>query len=219
MPTVRVRIWAALSAPAVCLISVLVATSAAHAATIYVDPESKGGTCRNSHSVKQASKQSRPWCTLKYAFNKAPAGTKLDLRGGLHKAVLPTDVEGSPSKLTLTEHPGERAVLMQVRLNRCSRISFRRLTLRYVRLERCSGSSFIGNEVIAHGLWAYFSSDLRFIGNTLHDTDNGIIMGSNRGVLIERNDFRRINTKWKITNNEFTYLTQWALELNNVPRR
>jgi hypothetical protein len=162
-----------------------------------------------------------------------------------------------------------------------------------VRLERCSGSSFIDNEVTSHGLWAYFSSDLRFVGNKLHDTDNGIILGSDRRVLIERNDFRRIprpsykvdggdgiqantmvkltirkntfdefrahahtdsiefaasndqvtidsnvwhqcrgiitvphphrpaaysNTNWKIVNNEFTFLTQWALELNNVPK-
>jgi parallel beta helix pectate lyase-like protein len=146
--------------------------------------------------------------------------------------------------------------------------------------------------VTSHGLWAFFSNNLRFVGNTLHDTDNGIIMSSNRRVLIEGNDFRRIprpsykadggdgiqantmvkltirrntfdefpahphtdsiefagsndqvtidanvwhqcrgvisvphphrpapysNTNWKITNNEFTFLTQWALELNNVP--
>jgi hypothetical protein len=264
----------------------------AQAKTLYLDVASKGGRCKDSYSAGQAMKAKTPWCSVKKALNAAPPGSILDLRAGTYHSVSPPDMTRSPAKLTFRSHAGETATITQIRLVSCSKLAFRRLRIKYIRIEHCSGSSFIDNEVISEGLWAFFSDDLKLVGNKLHDTDNGMILTADKRVLVENNDFRNIprasikgpggdgiqaqsvsqltlrrnvfdkflahehtdsiefaasndhvtldsntfhqcrgiisvehpvfknafsNTKWKIVNNEFTDMTQWAFELNNVP--
>ena len=264
----------------------------AGARTLHVDPSSKGGPCSDSRSVAQAARASSPWCTLKRALNKAPAGSTLDLRGGTHRAVEPVDVPGRPSKLTLLGRAGEKPVVQGVRLTRCSRMKFRRLRLQYLRIERCNGSTIVDNDVTGGGLWVFFSKDVRVIDNRIHDSNEGLVLRFTERVTVHHNDFRHIptaqragpggdgiqatsvkqlmirdnvfaefrsahphvdsmefvnsndqvtlegnrfhqvrgpilvphviglkfsNTRWKIINNEFTNMAQWALQLINVP--
>ena len=180
-----------------CLLAVLGALcltlpATAEGAIFYVDPASKGGRCKDTHRVGQAIRRSTPWCSLRTAFNRAPAGSSLRLRSGVHRSVTPAQVSRRPARLTLSSHRGERAVLAGVFLKRCRGLAFKGLTLRYVRIEACSGTSFTDNDVNVGGLWAFFSNDLRFERNRLHDTDNGLVLKRVKRVRVEGNDFRRI---------------------------
>ncbi len=164
----------------------------AQARTLYLDVASKGARCKDGYSAGQATKAKTPWCSVKRALNAAPPGSILDLRAGTYRSVSPTDMTRSPAKLTFRSHEGETATIAQIRLLHCSKLAFKRLKIRYIRIERCSGSSFIANEVVSEGLWAFFSNDLTFVANKLHDTDNGLILTADKRVLVENNDFRSI---------------------------
>lgn len=178
----------------VALLAALCATvpATAQAKTLYLDVASMGGRCKDSYSAGQATKAKTPWCSVKKALNAAPPGSILDLRAGTYRSVSPTDMTRSPAKLSFRSHDGERATITQIRLLNCSKLAFRKLRIRFIRIERCSGSSFIDNEVVAEGLWAFFSNDLKLVGNKLHDTDNGMILTADKRVLVENNDFRNI---------------------------
>ena len=262
-------------------------------ATLYVDSASQGGTCSDRRTVAQVRRTRTPWCSLRRALVKAPAGSTVRLRGGTYRTVRATEVRRSPSRLTFVSHGDERVVVKGVRLARCNNLVFRRLHLQYVRLENCSNSQFIANEVTRGGLWAFFSNNLRFVDNKVHDSNEGFILKKVKRVTIRGNDFRRIptssrrtvggdgiqagnvvamtirnnvfdefpshphtdsiefegnndrvtmdgnifrqsrgpitvagpaigagrfkNAHWRIENNEFTHMKEWALELNNVP--
>jgi hypothetical protein len=164
----------------------------AQAKTLHLDVASKAGHCKDGYSVAQAARAKTPWCSIKRALNAAPPGSILDLRSGTYRSVSPTDMTRAPSKLTLRSHKGETAVVTQVRLTSCSKLAFRRLKLDFVRIEHCPGSSFVDDEVVNEGLWAFFSNDLKFVDNRIHDTDNGMILTQDKNVLVEGNDLSHV---------------------------
>jgi len=93
---------------------------------LYVDRDSRGGTCNDGRTALQAAAAVTPWCSLERAAAAAPSGSTVLVRQGRYDDLIVTGRTG----LTFEGYPGELSVLVgEVRVDQSSAITIRHFTV------------------------------------------------------------------------------------------
>jgi hypothetical protein len=134
----------------------------------FVDRDSVGGTCSDSHTAAQASSTATPWCSLSRAAAAAPEGSVVGVRRGTYPSLSLTGNDARSSYVTFRSYPGESVTLEGLVLLDSAYLQFR-------------GFRFTGTPRVSAG-----SRHVALIANRVENT--GMVVGSGtNSVLLENN--------------------------------
>jgi hypothetical protein len=138
------------------------------ASLLYVDKDSIGGTCSDSHSAAENT-LSTPWCSLGKAISSAPGGSKVIIRSGTYPAVDINNDVSRTAYTTFQPYSGE-SVTVDIDISNSQYIRLEGLKLiGDVGLLRSNHIELINNEITPDGVMVRGSTDLLLENNDIHD--------------------------------------------------
>ena len=139
--------------------------------TLYVDRESRGGSCSDGRSAAEASSAGKPWCSLARALAAAPGGSVVLVRGGSYPELSVKDDNRRSSMLTLKAYTGESVTLNGFDVSKAShvRVEGFRITDWVDLTDGARQVALVGNDISPRGVRMKGVDGVLVEGNTIHD--------------------------------------------------